>query len=92
VSHANAALTPHARLKFARLVTDQGWPVARAAERYDESWLTVRRFKKFYASKLARRTAYPTVSRSRRPVSDRSLLRARRTSFPRSPRAPVGAG
>ena len=38
VSHANAALTPRARLKLARLVVDQEWPVARAAERYDVSW------------------------------------------------------
>ena len=33
VSHANAALTPRARLRLARLVVDQGWPIARAAER-----------------------------------------------------------
>ena len=38
VSHANAALTPRARLKLARLIVDHGWPVARAAERYDVSW------------------------------------------------------
>jgi transposase-like protein len=44
VSHANAALTPRARLKLARLVVDQGWPVARAAERFDVSWPTARRW------------------------------------------------
>ncbi len=44
MSHANAALTPRARLKLARLVVDQGWPVARAAERYDVSWPTARRW------------------------------------------------
>jgi transposase InsO family protein len=44
VSHANAALTPRARLRLARLVVDQGWPVARAAERYDVSWPTARRW------------------------------------------------
>ena len=38
MSHANAALTPRARLKLARLIVDHGWPVARAAERYDVSW------------------------------------------------------
>jgi hypothetical protein len=37
VSHANAALTPRARLRLARLIVEQGWPVARAAERYDVS-------------------------------------------------------
>ena len=44
MSHANAALTPRARLRLARLVVDQGWPVARAAERYDVSWPTARRW------------------------------------------------
>jgi transposase InsO family protein len=44
VSHANAALTPRARLKLARLIVDEGWPVARAAERYDVSWPTARRW------------------------------------------------
>jgi transposase InsO family protein len=31
VSHANAALTPRARLRMARLIVDQGWPVSAAA-------------------------------------------------------------
>src|ERR1700722_20312349 len=44
VSHANAALTPRARLKLARLVVDQEWPVARAAERYDVSRPTAKRW------------------------------------------------
>jgi hypothetical protein len=35
VSHANAALTPRARLRLAKLIVDHDWPVARAAERYD---------------------------------------------------------
>ena len=44
MSHANAALTPRARLKLARLVVDHRWPVARAAERYDVSWPTAKRW------------------------------------------------
>jgi transposase-like protein len=44
VSHANAALTPRARLRLARLVVDHGWPIARAAERYDVSWPTAKRW------------------------------------------------
>ena len=39
-THANAALTPRARLRLARLIVDQNWPPARAAERYDVSWKT----------------------------------------------------
>jgi transposase InsO family protein len=44
VSHANAALTPRHRLRLARLVVDQGWPVARAAERFNVSWPTAKRW------------------------------------------------
>lgn len=44
MSHANAALTPRARLKLARLVVDDGWPIVRAAERYDVSWPTAKRW------------------------------------------------
>ena len=44
MSHANAALTPKARLKIARLIVDEHWPVARAAERYDVSWPTAKRW------------------------------------------------
>ena len=43
MSHANAALTPRDRLRLARLVVDDGWPVSRAAERYDASWPTANR-------------------------------------------------
>jgi transposase InsO family protein len=48
VSHANAALTPRARLKIGRLVVDEGWPVARAAERFDVSWPTANRWAQRY--------------------------------------------
>ena len=48
MSHANAALTPRARLRLARLVVDQGWPIARAAERYDVSWPTAKRWAERY--------------------------------------------
>jgi transposase InsO family protein len=48
VSHANAALTPRGRLRLARLVVEHGWPVARAAERYDVSWPTAKRWVERY--------------------------------------------
>ena len=44
MSHANAALTLVARLKLARLIIDDGWPVRRAPERYDVSWPTANRW------------------------------------------------
>jgi transposase InsO family protein len=48
VSHANAALTPRARLRLARLVIDDGWPIARAAERFEVSWPTAKRWAERY--------------------------------------------
>jgi transposase InsO family protein len=39
-THSNAALTPRARLRLARLIVDEKWSPARAAERYDVSWKT----------------------------------------------------
>ena len=43
-THANAALTPRARLRLARLIVDQHWSVPRAAERYDVSWKTAKKW------------------------------------------------
>jgi hypothetical protein len=37
VSHRNAPLTELGRLRLARCIVDQGWPVARAAERFQVS-------------------------------------------------------
>jgi len=45
MSHANAALTPRARLKLARLIIDNHWPIRSGpAERYDVSWPTAKRW------------------------------------------------
>jgi len=44
VSHANACLSPNGRLRLAQLVVDQGWTQARAAERWNCSITTVRRW------------------------------------------------
>ncbi len=41
---SNAALTPRARLKLARLVVDEHWPIARAAERFEVAWPTAKRW------------------------------------------------
>lgn len=43
-THANAALTPRARLKLARLIVDEGWSIPRAAERFDVSWKTAKKW------------------------------------------------
>jgi hypothetical protein len=46
VSHANAALTPRHRhrLRIARLVVDDGWPVVQAARQFNVSWPTAKRW------------------------------------------------
>jgi transposase InsO family protein len=44
MSHANAALTPRARLKVARLVVEQGYPISEVAARFQCSWPTVKRW------------------------------------------------
>jgi transposase InsO family protein len=71
VSHANAALTPRARLKLARLVVDQQWPAARAAERYDVSWPTAKRWAARYQQLgpdgMADRSSRPHRSPNRTP-------------------------
>jgi len=44
VLHANAALTPRARLRLARLIVDEHWPVSLAAARFQVSWRTAKRW------------------------------------------------
>jgi transposase InsO family protein len=61
VVHANAALTPRARLAVARLVVDQGVPVAEVAARFQCAWPTVKRWAERYAA------GEPMHDRSSRP-------------------------
>ena len=44
MSHANAALTPRHRLRIARLIVDDGWPVSVAAAYFNVSWPTAKRW------------------------------------------------
>jgi transposase InsO family protein len=71
VSHANAALTPRVRLRLAKLVVDEDWPVARAAERYDVSWPTAKRWADRYrqagAAGMADRSSRPRRQPNRTP-------------------------
>jgi DNA-binding CsgD family transcriptional regulator len=50
VVHANAALTPRARLRLARLIVDDGWSVATAARYFHVSWPTAKRWADRYAA------------------------------------------
>jgi transposase InsO family protein len=40
VLHANAVLTPRQRLRLARLIVEDNWPIARAAEAFGVGWKT----------------------------------------------------
>ena len=44
MTHANAPLTPLGRLRLARLVVDEGWQLRRAAERFQVSHETARKW------------------------------------------------
>jgi transposase InsO family protein len=65
VSHANAILTPAGRLRLARCVVDERWPLRRAAERFGVSVGTARR----WATRYRQAGAAGMVDRSSRPVS-----------------------
>ena len=47
-THFNAVLTPRARLRLAVLIVEHGWPIARAAERYDASCKTAAKWAEGY--------------------------------------------
>src|SRR5690625_5646040 len=74
MSHANAPLTPTGRLRLARCVVEDGWPLRRAAERFGVSVTTARRWAERYraegeagmvdrSSRPRRCTARPTSGR-----------------------------
>jgi transposase InsO family protein len=72
MSHANAALTPRARLRLARLIVDHGWTPARAAERYDVSWRTAAKWAQRYRDEgitgMADRSSRPHRQPHRTPT------------------------
>ena len=72
MSHANAALTPKARLELGRLVVDRGWAVAQAADYYRVSWPTAnrwaRRYRELRDASASPVTSAMLVDRSSRPA------------------------
>jgi transposase InsO family protein len=63
VSHANAALTPRARLRLAQLVVNQGWTYAAAAKMF----MVAARTAKKWADRFRAEGAAGMVDRSSRP-------------------------
>ena len=79
--HANAVLTPKARLRLAELVVEQGWSLRRAAERYQCSVPTVQRWV----------VRYRGVAETGRPVTVADMVdrSSRPHHSPRQTRRPV---
>ena len=73
MTHVNAALTPRARLRLARLIVQGGWSPARAAERYDVSWRTATKWAARYRAEgeagMHDRSSRPHRQPNRTPVS-----------------------
>jgi hypothetical protein len=63
VSHANAALTPKARLRLARLVVEDGWKPSEAAKMFMVSTVTARK----WAARLRAEGPAGMLDRSSRP-------------------------
>ena len=61
MTHANAPLTPVGRLRLARLIVEDGWPIRRAAERFQVSPATASRWAARY------RVGEPMTDVSSRP-------------------------
>ncbi|WP_106815128.1 IS481 family transposase [Microbacterium timonense] len=72
MTHANAPLTPEGRRRLAVLVVDEKWPLRRAAERFQCSPATAKRWADRY------RAGCPLTDRSSRPHSSPSRI-SRRT-------------
>jgi transposase InsO family protein len=97
VLHANAALTPRQRLRMARLIVDDGWPVARAAEWFQVSWPTAKRWATRYRQAgpagMSDRSSRPHTSpgRTRQPIVRQIVsLRCKRRLGPVGIAAAVG--
>jgi transposase InsO family protein len=76
MSHANAALTPRARLKVAALVVEHGYPISEVAARFQCSWPTVKRWVNRYLA--GDRQMHDRSSRPRRSPNKTTLTVTKR--------------
>jgi transposase InsO family protein len=82
VVHRNAPLTGTGRLRLARCVVDEGWPLRRAAERFQVSPTTAARWAGRYrlagAAGMADRSSRPHASPARTPArTERRIVKLR---------------
>jgi transposase InsO family protein len=84
MSHANALLTPRGRLLLARCVVEDGWPLRRAAERFQVSPTTASRWARRYrlvgVQGMEDRSSRPHRSPRRTPTrTERRIIKVRVT-------------
>ncbi len=82
MSHANALLTPRGRLLLARCVVEQGWPLQRAAERFQVSPTTAARwagrYRELGIAGMVDRSSRPHRSPRRTPTRlERRIIKVR---------------
>ncbi|MFD3688545.1 IS481 family transposase [Nocardiopsis sp. NPDC058631] len=83
-THANARLTPAGRLALARCVVDDGWPLRRAAERFQVAPTTAMRWSQRYRTLgpagMTDKTSRPHHSPRRTPTRrERRVIKLRHT-------------
>jgi len=82
MSHRNAPLSETGRLRLARCVVDDGWPLRRAAERFQVSPTTANRWARRYREQgpagMADRSSRPHCSPGRTPLrTERRIIKVR---------------
>ncbi|THV27341.1 IS481 family transposase, partial [Glycomyces paridis] len=82
MSHANAPLTPTGRLRLARCVVEDGWPLRRAAERFQVSpttaWRWADRYRRYGQAGMSDRSSRPATSPNRLPSrTERRIIKVR---------------
>ncbi|MFJ8910147.1 IS481 family transposase [Amycolatopsis sp. NPDC102389] len=82
MTHANAPLTPAGRLRLARCVVDDEWPLRRAAERFQVAVSTAKRWAGRYRTggeaAMVDRSSRPRRSPSRTPTrTERRIIKVR---------------
>ncbi|QRP48543.1 helix-turn-helix domain-containing protein [Amycolatopsis sp. FDAARGOS 1241] len=82
MTHAHGPLTPTGRLRLARSVVDEEWPLRRAAERFQVSVSTAARWAGRYrdcgVAGMADRSSRPLTSPHRTPTrTERQVIKVR---------------
>jgi transposase InsO family protein len=89
MSHANACLTPKGRLRLARCIVEDGWPLRRAADRFQVSATTAKRWADRYRelgeSGMVDRSSRPHHSPRRTPRRMEAKIKHLRTKKRQGP-------